>query len=197
MTPARQMPTTVPRTKPASASRNEYHAADSTTRQIGAVGRAALVAHQPIAHVPHVGHGEVVGARQDARRRAPCRRRRGPTTLYSSHAAATAHGREQEQRDFLNAPSGRSRGSRLGQCLLGQRGDDVLAVGLERVVLVVVLEVDGELVDAEVAQLARAARTCSSTGRGCRSGRRSRRARTRCGRCRPGRARCSRSPRGP
>ena len=36
-----------------------------------------------------------------------------------------------------------------GECLIAQRGDDVLAVVGEGVVLGVVLEVDRELVDAE------------------------------------------------
>ena len=41
--------------------------------------------------------------------------------------------------------------------MLGERRDDLLAVRLQRGVLGVVLEVDGELVDAELAQLVEAA----------------------------------------
>ena len=152
-----------------------------------AVRRAALVLEQALAHLPHVGHGLVVGPGQDAHAQHPAAGL-GPDHLVELPGAGHEHEREEEQQDL---PA-----SRLRRDVLREGRDDVLAVRLERGVLAVVLEVDGELVDAELAQLLAAGAPARRRGRGCRSGRRSRRARSRRGCCRPARAGCSRSPGG-
>ena len=108
-----------------------------------------------------------------------------PTALYPSHSATPAT-------SASTAPT-----ATVQRLHRGERRDDVLAVRGEGVLLGVVLEVDRELVDAELAQLGQPLEVRSRPGRGRRTGRRSRPARSRCACCRPGRARRSRSPGGP
>ena len=179
-------------------------------------------------HVPDVRHREVGGARQHAGARRSRRRRPGPSSLYTSQisttrercrrgpspsrgerrAAAPATGatrgspRAGRRARGIRRPRPSSRSVERPSCLrrdvLGERRDHRLAVDPQRLLLVVVLEVAGELVDAERRRAASSFAMCSLGGAehaepvddlvGHEAG---------VARCRPGRARCSRSPRGP
>ena len=62
MTMARPRPTATPTIIPTMATRNVNQAPSSTTNQIGVLEPAALGIAEAAQHVPHVGHGRVVGA---------------------------------------------------------------------------------------------------------------------------------------
>ena len=98
ITTASAMPNAVPMTKPTSARRNEYHVADEHDAPVGAVAAAALRVAEAREHVPHVGHRRVaVRGRIWAPSTGPPSS--GPTSLYSSHAAATSTQRQDEHPD--------------------------------------------------------------------------------------------------
>src|SRR5829696_3974194 len=170
---ASPMPTTEPIRNPARASRNEYHAARSTTTTIG-VSDVRLSSSRSLLTIVQTWGIAVSLARGRIRTPSTAPPSSGPSALYSSHApttSATASTNNANLRITRRPPkassscareqagAARARSARRGPCPpagsplgepgRGERGDDVLAVGLQGGVLAVVLQVDGELVHAE------------------------------------------------
>ena len=160
--------------------RNVYHVAREHDLADGAARPPQLGLAEAAEHVPHVRHRQVVGAGRQVERpdavvrrpgRAPCSPPRAATSSSDAEHARAAPAAPAAS-SAVDAPLG------LGRHVVGDGGDDVLAVRGQRLVLAVVLQVDGELVDAEVLQLLQPLDVRARPDRGCRSGRRSRRART-------------------
>ena len=175
--------------KPTRARRNEYHAPASTTRQIGRSDVRLSGVERGARPSPTRGASPCRWPAGAGSSRATSPPSSGPTALYSSHAAATSTSAR------TNSPSLRITSWR--DACSASCGDDVLAVGLQGGVLAVVLEVDGELVDAELAQLVQPAQLLVDRAEDAEAVDDLVGHELRCARCRPGRARCSRSPRGP
>ena len=165
-------------TNPASDQPERVPRARSTTIEHRLVGAPRLSDRRTgRGIVPDVRHRPVVRSWAGSASRARSPPVSGPNRLVELPAGGHEHQRRARTsaRDTRRSPLDRGRRTRdsascesarlrLGRHVLGDGGHDLLAVGLQRVVLVVVLQVDGELVDAEVLQLAAAARCARSTG---------------------------------
>src|SRR4029079_3434199 len=155
ITVANAIPTRLPSTKPVRARRNEYQAASRTTSQMCLleVRLSGSNSRRPMSHTWGIAVSFARGRMRAPSTSPPVS---GPTSLYSSHAAATSTN-ARRNRAILRIIAERARrarpSSQLGELGRGERRDHVLPVGLQGAVLAVVLEVDGELVDAQLGEL--------------------------------------------